>query len=67
MHSVKSSDGSCVSPSHSTGFIFCMWDKIDQLALMFSCIVDEETHCINTKVGQVVAGAGDSPLTSASE
>ena len=64
---MKSSDGSCVSPSHSTGFIFCMWDRIDQLALVFSSIVHEKTHCKNTKVGKVVAGAGDSPLISASE
>ena len=30
-------------------------------------LIDEETHCNDTKVGQVVASASDSPLTSASQ
>jgi len=70
MHSVKSSDGSCVFPLHTTGFIFCRTETIDT----FSCLVtyqvnrvDKKTHCKDTKVRQVIASAGDNPLTSASE
>ena len=29
--------------------------------------VDKKTHCKDTKVGQVIASAGDNPRTSASE
>ena len=70
MHSVKSSDGSCVFSLHTTGFMFCRTQTIDQLLCLVTYQanrVDKKTHCKDTKVGQVVASAGDNPLTTAIE